>query len=125
MINNLEVYDKETGTMVDNPALPIIISMYKGTTTSLGEYFDTLQAPPLYSILTDYDIAEIRKIVTSVRLEGNVHRRLFGINEIMNKRGLVKLAGGTNRVVYSHPMYPNIVIKIAMDRVGKKDKPYE
>ena len=72
MINNLEVYDKETGTMIDNPALPIIMSMYKGTTTSLGEYFDTLQAPPLYSILTDYDIAEIRKIVTSVRLAGNV-----------------------------------------------------
>lgn len=125
MMNNLEVYDKETGTMVDNPALPIIMSMYKGTTTSLGEYFDTLQAPPLYSILTDYDIAEIRKIVTSVRLAGNVHRRLFGINEIMNKRGLVKLAGGTNRVVYSHPMYPNIVIKIALDRVGMKDNPSE
>ena len=125
MINNLEVYDKETGTMIDNPALPIIMSMYKGTTTSLGEYFDTLQAPPLYSILTDYDIAEIRKIVTSVRLAGNVHRRLFGINEIMNKRGLVKLAGGTNRVVYSHPMYPNIVIKIALDRVGMKDNPSE
>lgn len=125
MINNLEVYDKETGTMVDNPALPIIMSMYKGTTTSLGEYFDTLQAPPLYSILTDYDIAEIRKIVTSVRLAGNVHRRLFGINEILAKRGLVKLAGGTNRVVYSHPMYPNIVIKIALDRVGMKDNPSE
>ena len=125
MINNLEVYDKETGTMIDNPALPIIMSMYKGTTTSLGEYFDTLQAPPLCSILTDYDIAEIRKIVMSVRLAGNVHRRLFGINEIMNKRGLVKLAGGTNRVVYSHPMYPNIVIKIALDRVGMKDNPSE
>ena len=125
MINNLEVYDKETGTMVDNPALPIIMSMYKGTTTSLGEYFDTLQAPPLYSILTDYDIAEIRKIVVSVRLAGNVHRRLFGINEILAKRGLVKLAGGTNRVVYSHPMYPNIVIKIALDRVGMKDNPSE
>lgn len=125
MMNNLEVYDKETGTMVDNPALPIIMSMYKGTTTSLGEYFDTLQAPPLCSILTDYDIAEIRKIVTSVRLAGNVHRRLFGINEILAKRGLVKLAGGTNRVVYSHPMYPNIVIKIALDRVGMKDNPSE
>lgn len=125
MMNNLEVYDKETGTMVDNPALPIIMSMYKGTTTSLGEYFDTLQAPPLYSILNDYDIAEIRKIVTSVRLAGNVHRRLFGINEILAKRGLVKLAGGTNRVVYSHPMYPNIVIKIALDRVGMKDNPSE
>ena len=125
MINNLEIYDKETGTMIDNPALPIIMSMYKGTTTSLGEYFDTLQAPPLYSILTDYDIAEIRKIVTSVRLAGNVHRRLFGINEILTKRGLVKLAGGTNRVVYSHPMYPNIVIKIALDRVGMKDNPSE
>lgn len=125
MINNLEVYDKETGTMIDNPALPIIMSMYKGTTTSLGEYFDTLQAPPLCSILTDYDIAEIRKIVTSVRLAGNVHRRLFGINEILSKRGLVKLAGGTNRVVYSHPMYPNIVIKIALDRVGMKDNPSE
>jgi len=125
MINNLEVYDKETGTMIDNPALPIIMSMYKGTTTSLGEYFDTLQAPPLCSILTDYDIAEIRKIVTSVRLAGNVHRRLFGINEILAKRGLVKLAGGTNRVVYSHPMYPNIVIKIALDRVGMKDNPSE
>ena len=125
MINNLEVYDKETGTMIDNPALPIIMSMYKGTTTSLGEYFDTLQAPPLCSILTDYDIAEIGKIVTSVRLAGNVHRRLFGINEILAKRGLVKLAGGTNRVVYSHPMYPNIVIKIALDRVGMKDNPSE
>lgn len=125
MINNLEVYDKETGTMIDNPALPIIMSMYKGTTTSLGEYFDTLQAPPLCSILTYCDIAEIRKIVTSVRLAGNVHRRLFGINEILAKRGLVKLAGGTNRVVYSHPMYPNIVIKIALDRVGMKDNPSE
>ena len=99
--------------------------LYSGVTTAVDFHYDQLQAPPLLSLLTIYDIDELRKIATSVALSGNVDKKYKMINNIMKPRGFVKLAAGTNRVVYRHPELPNIVVKIAVDNVGMGDNPYE
>lgn len=99
--------------------------LYSGVTTAVDFHYDQLQAPPLLSLLTIYDIDELRKIATSVALSGNVDKKYKMINNIMKLRGFVKLAAGTNRVVYRHPELPNIVVKIAVDNVGMGDNPDE
>ena len=99
--------------------------LYSGVTTAVDFHYDQLQAPPLLSLLTIYDIDELRKIATSVALSGNVDKKYKMINNIMKPRGFVKLAAGTNRVVYRHPELPNIVVKIAVDNVGMGDNPDE
>lgn len=99
--------------------------LYSGVTTAVDFHYDQLQAPPLLSLLTIYDINELRKIATSVALSGNVDKKYKMINNIMKPRGFVKLAAGTNRVVYRHPELPNIVVKIAVDNVGMGDNPDE
>ena len=43
----------------------------------------------------------------------------------MRSRGFVRLAGGTNRLVYRHLEYTPIVVKVAMDREGIKNNPDE
>ena len=47
------------------------------------------------------------------------------IDEIMHFRGFSRFAGGTNRLVYTHPMAPNAVFKVAIDSVGIHDNPAE
>ncbi|MBR6289212.1 MAG: hypothetical protein IKR19_07755 [Acholeplasmatales bacterium] len=47
------------------------------------------------------------------------------IDNICRSRGLVKFGAGTNRVVYRHPEFNNILFKIATDDVGMGDNPAE
>jgi len=47
------------------------------------------------------------------------------IDQVMNRRGLVKFLSGTNRVTYRHPEFPDILFKVASDAVGISDNPAE
>lgn len=93
---------------------------------SIDEFnFDRLTAPPLYSLLTQYDIDLLYKIATSVKYSGNPRKKYKAIDDIMKPRGFVKLSAGTNRVVYRHLEDDRFVIKVAADAVGIKDTPKE
>ena len=116
------VYEHDGFDVADNP---VLVKMYGGITTNLDEYFDSLRAPSLSSLLLPQDLEDIHKVVTSVKLAGNGEKRIFAITDIMARRGFTKLAGGTNRSVYTHPNYPSIVIKVAIDNVGIRDNPAE
>lgn len=87
--------------------------------------FDKLSAPPLYSLLTQYDIDNLYRIATSVRYSGNPRKKYKAIDDIMKPRGFVKLSAGTNRVVYRFLEDDRFVIKVAADAVGIKDNPKE
>ena len=103
-----------------------ILDRLKSKSTTIEDFnFETLAAPPLYMFLSPYDIEELRSIATSVRLSGKSKERLNRIDEVMKRRGLVKLGAGTNRVVYRHPEFPSIVFKVALDAVGMNDNPAE
>lgn len=118
-LNNVYDYD---GSFSDNPA---VLAMYEGITTTLDEYYDSLQAPPLSALLMPQDLDAIHRVITSAKLSGNGEKRIFAIRDIMARRGFTQLAGGTNRSVFTHPNYPHIAVKVAIDNVGIHDNPAE
>ena len=118
-LNNVYDYD---GSFSDNP---VVLAMYEGITTTLDEYYDSLQAPPLSALLLPQDLDAIHRVITSAKLSGNGEKRIFAIRDIMARRGFTQLAGGTNRSVFTHPNYPNIAVKVAIDNVGIHDNPAE
>ena len=118
-LNNVYDYD---GSFSDNPA---VLAMYEGITTTLDEYYDSLQAPPLSTLLMPQDLDAIHRVITSAKLSGNGEKRIFAIRDIMARRGFTQLAGGTNRSVFTHPNYPHIAVKVAIDNVGIHDNPAE
>lgn len=87
--------------------------------------YDKLSARPLYSLLSQYDIDNLRRIATSIRFAGNPEKRFKKIDEIMHSRGFIKMSAGTNRICYGYLEDPTICVKVAADRTGIKDNPRE
>lgn len=103
-----------------------IIDRLKSKKTSIEEFnYDALQAPPLMMFFSPGDIEELRTIATSLRYSARADIRYKLIDDVCKRRGLVKFAAGTNRVVYRHPEFPDILFKIAADNVGMRDNPAE
>ena len=103
-----------------------ILERLKSKITSQEEFnFDNLKAPPLNMFLSSYDIAELNYIIRSIRLSSKPKEKYQAIDNLCRRRGLVKFAAGTNRVVYRHPEFPDILFKIASDDIGLKDNPAE
>ena len=99
------------------------ITSKKTTTEEFN--FDALQAPPLGMFFSPYDIQELHSIATSIKLAAKPQERYAAIDRVCKRRGLVKFGSGTNRVVYRHPEFPDILFKIAADDVGLGDNPAE
>lgn len=103
-----------------------VLERLKSRKTTIDEFnFDRLQAPPLSMFLTPYDIAEIRGYATSVKLSSKPDERYQLIDNVLKRRGLIKFGAGTNRVVYRHPEFNDILFKIATDNIGMGDNPAE
>lgn len=100
--------------------------LYRGTTTPLEFEWDMLMPDiPMLQVISAEDIQYLKDIITSPRYAGNSKLRISKINELMTFRGFTKFAGGTNRLVYIHPLAPNMVFKVAVDAVGIEDNPAE
>lgn len=100
--------------------------LYKGTTSMIEFNYDRLYTPyPLSYLFSEDDCYHLYKIATSIKYAGNKHKKLQEISNIMKPKGFIKLAGGTNRVVYYHPDIPNTVWKVATDDTGMGDNPAE
>ena len=100
--------------------------LFSGTITPIE--FEWEQLSPdvnIYQLLTQEDIDYMKNIITSPRYAGNSRLRLSKLDEVMKFRNFVKFAGGTNRIVYTHPSAPNMVFKVAVDAVGIRDNPSE
>lgn len=100
-------------------------ALYNKQRSPLEFNFDTLTAPPLYSLLTQQDIYNLNQIARSVKLSGKIDEKYKLIDQIMTSRGFVKLHAGTNRVVYRFIEDQRFVIKVAIDKVGLGDNPAE
>lgn len=99
--------------------------LYTKSKSPLEFDFDRLIAPPLLSLVTYQDIYELNRIATSVKLSGKIEEKYRLIDNIMTRRGFVKLHAGTNRVVYKFLEDQRFVAKIAVDKVGLGDNPAE
>lgn len=105
--------------------LNVLEALYNKKRSPFDFNFDALTAPPLLSLVTPYDIMELNRIATSVKFGGKIDLKYKMIDDIMTRRGFVKLHAGTNRVVYRFLEDQRFVAKIAIDRVGMGDNPSE
>lgn len=103
-----------------------IIERLKSRTVSIDEFnFDRLQAPPISSMFTPFDIANLNQIAKSIRYSGNPELKFKEIDKIMRSRGFVKFISGTNRVTYRPIENNTFLVKVAIDAVGLGDNPRE
>lgn len=103
----------------------VLSFLYKGTISKHELEWDSMCTYPLYNLITAEDIDYIRKLILSPRYSGNNKLKMEKIDEVMHFRGFTRLAGGTNRLVYTHPYASNAVFKVAIDSVGINDNPAE
>ena len=103
-----------------------ILDRIRSKKTSIEEFnYDKLEAPPLSWFFSPFDIQELNSIARSIKYSAKPQARYEAINKVCNRCGLVKFAAGTNRVVYRHPEFQDILFKIAADDVGLNDNPAE
>ena len=95
--------------------------LYPKCKTALEFKFDSLIANPLLSYITVQDIRQLNKIATSLKYSSKPKEKYIMIDNIMTARGFKKMASGTNRVTYRCLNDYQIVIKIAIDKVGLSD----
>ena len=103
-----------------------IIDRLKAKTVTIDEFnYDSLQAPPISAMFTPMDIAQLNQIAKSIKYAAKPQIKYQEIDKIMRRRGFVKFAAGTNRVVY-RPLESNtFLVKVAYDAVGLGDNPKE
>lgn len=99
--------------------------LYTKNKSPLEFQWDSLCGPAVYQLIPPADVEELRKIATSLKLNGDIVKKKEMINSIMAKNGFMRFHAGTNRVVYTHYEIPYIVCKVAVDRVGMNDNPRE
>ena len=91
----------------------------------IEELFDSMWMPHWTNYLTQSDVENLRRIATSKKYAGNMDLKYRMIDNIMKSRGFRRFAGGTNRLVFAHYEDPTILAKVAVDKVGMTDNPYE
>ena len=74
--------------------------------------FDSLTAPPLHSLLPENIMMECYKVAHSLRLASKIKEKKQMIENLVKPYGLQRAFCGTNRLVFRHIEYPDIMIKI-------------
>lgn len=100
--------------------------LYTKKMSPLEFHFESLRPPVgLYDLLSPYDIRYMNSIATHPKLASKIAKKTKLLNEVMESRNFRKLVQGTNRICYKNFTYPELVCKVALDRVGLKDTPDE
>lgn len=99
----------------------LLMCLYKGTTTYPEFIFEKATAPPLYSLVPMQACDMLYNVINDLDLSGKPDKKYEIIDKIMHEIGFKRLAGGTNRLVYNRDDYPNICVKVAIDKEGMKN----
>lgn len=103
-----------------------ILDRLRSKTMSIDEFnYERLQAPPISSMFTPQDIAELNRLARSLKYAAKPDVKLKEIDMIMRRRGFVKFIGGTNRIAYRPLENNTFLVKVAIDAVGCGDNPRE
>ena len=93
--------------------------LYTKKMSPLEFHFESLRPPVgLYDLLSPYDIRYMNSIATHPKLASKIAKKTKLLNEVMESRNFRKLVQGTNRICYKNFTYPELVCKVALDRVG-------
>lgn len=99
----------------------LLMCLYKGTTTYPEFMYEKATAPPLYSLVPMQACDMLYNVINDLELSGKPNKKYEIIDKIMHEIGFKRLAGGTNRLVYNRDDYPNICVKVAIDKEGMKN----
>ena len=99
----------------------ILSALYSRKTTALDFNYDSLIAPPMYTLIPNADLEKMYKLVTSVKYNSKIDYKEAEIKKIMEYHGFIRFASGTHRVVYRHLDYPYIVAKISLNKSSLMD----
>lgn len=99
----------------------ILSTLYSKKTTALDFNFDSLIAPPLYTLIPNRDLERMHKLVTSVKYTSKIDYKEAEIKKIMGYYGFTRFASGTHRVVYRHLDYPYLIAKISLNKSSLMD----
>lgn len=99
----------------------ILSTLYSKKTTALDFNFDSLIAPPLYTLIPNRDLERMHKLVTSVKYTSKIDYKEAEIKKIMSYYGFTRFASGTHRVVYRHLDYPYLIAKISLNKSSLMD----
>lgn len=83
------------------------------------QFFDMMQGYPVLYFFTPYELSFMRATID--RTDIDIRKKNEIIMDLMHSKQFRKLSGGTNRVVFYHPDFPGIVIKIGYDQTGIGD----
>ena len=84
-------------------------------------FWNNFIRPPLNHYLPDWVIQRLRDFTSSARLMNNPVKRFKLTNELLDPYGFKTLASGTNRRAFYCEYDPQIILKLASDRVGMSD----
>ena len=103
-----------------------ILNMAKSRDMTIDEFnYDKLVAPPIGYYFSQMDIQRLYEIATSLRYSAKPQVKYQEIDKVMRSRGFIKLAAGTNRLVYRCIENDTFVAKVAYDSVALNDNPRE
>ena len=83
--------------------------------------FASMTMPPWERYLSQADVDYLHLVATDPALSAKSDKRHELIKSLMEARGFKRLAGGTNRDVFTCYENPDIVAKISLDKVGLGD----
>lgn len=83
--------------------------------------WNVLSKPPILSYIPYQVLQELENIVNSVRLMNNPTKKYKLEEELLKPLGIYHLASGTNRRAFYSEYDPEIVFKIASDKIGRND----
>lgn len=99
----------------------VISKLYAKRGSALDFNYDSLVAPPIYSMINPHDLDYMYKIVTSIKYTGNIDFKEAEIKKVMEHNGFKRFASGTHRVVYKSLDYPKVVAKISLNKSSLDD----
>ena len=103
-----------------------ILNILYSKKKSINDFnWDAITAPPLLSLLSPYDIQMLDSICRDPRLNSSLSKKKEYIRQVLEPRGFVRFASGTNRVVYKFLEDQSFLIKVAISVPGLKDSPME
>lgn len=86
------------------------------------ETFDRMEpSVRLHDLITDREIKALYDICMDARLQCRIKEKFEEMKKVLTPLGFVRYINGTNRVCFTHIDYPDIILKVAIDKVGLRD----
>lgn len=93
--------------------------------TKMEFSYNSLWGPNVYQVLTPTQVGDLYELATSIKYNSKIKFKYKTMDEIMAKSGFREFHAGTNRRIYHHLDFKQLMAKVALDDEGLRDNPSE